>query len=145
MAKVGHRGGVEGALGLLEEETMCPESAKDEADVLEVCCPRCAVNEDVVEENQHKPAEECLEDVVHPRLESRRRVAQAERHDQELKVAMVGAEGGLGDVLGVHVQLMITRPKSGIVKYLAPWSSSRSSSTIGMGNLSLDVLSLRAL
>ena len=78
VAKEGHEGGAKGALGPLEEETMCPKS-EDEADVLEVCCPRCAVNEDVVKEIQHKPAEERPEDVVHQRLESCRRIAQAER------------------------------------------------------------------
>ena len=49
------------------------------------------------------------EHVVHQSLESSRCVGKAERHDQELKMAMVSAERHLGDVVGVHPHLMVAR------------------------------------
>jgi hypothetical protein len=40
-------------------------------------------------------------------LESGRGIGEPKRHDQELEVAMVGAERRLGDVIGVHPHLVV--------------------------------------
>jgi hypothetical protein len=50
-----------------------------------------------------------VEYVVHQGLEGRRRVGEAERHHQELEVAMVSMEHRLLDVVRVHAHLMIAR------------------------------------
>ena len=69
--------------------------------------PRVAVDEDVVEENQNKAAEEGPEYLVHKRLECRRCVRQAERHHQELVESFMGAERRLMHIIWVHPHLMI--------------------------------------
>jgi hypothetical protein len=56
-------------------------------------------------------------------------------------VAVLSVEHCLLDVRRVHLHLVVARPQSSLVKYMAPWSSSSSSSTTGIGNLSFDVLS----
>jgi hypothetical protein len=87
VAEVGDRGRPEGALGALQEEVVGTKGGEDEAHVLQVLCPRRAVDENVIEENQHEPMEEWTEDVVHRRLECCRGVGKPERHHQELEVA----------------------------------------------------------
>jgi len=88
---------------------MRPKLVEDDGNVLEMLRPRRAVNENVVEKNQHKPPQERPQDVVHQGLEGRRGVGEAERHHQTLVVAMMSAEGRLGDVVWVHPHLMILR------------------------------------
>lgn len=73
--------------------------------------PRCTVDENVIKENKHKAAQVWAEHVVHQGLEGRRRVGEAERHHQELEVAMVSAERRLLDVVRVHAHLMVARAK----------------------------------
>jgi hypothetical protein len=50
----------------------------------------------------------------------------------------------LGDVGRVHPDLVVARMKASLEKNRAPCNSSSSSSTTGMGNLSLEVTALRA-
>ena len=68
-----------------------------------------AIYEYVIEKHKHEPTQKGVEHVVHQSLESRRCVGKAERHDQELKMAMVSAERRLGDVIGVHPHLVVAR------------------------------------
>jgi hypothetical protein len=75
--------------------------------MLQVLGPRRAVDKYVIEKHQHKPLEVGVEDVVHQSLESGRGIGEPKRHDQELEVAMVGAERCLGDVVGVHPHLVV--------------------------------------
>jgi hypothetical protein len=60
---------------------------------------------------EYKPAKEGAQHVVHQALECCRRFCQAEGHDEELDVAMVGAEGGLLDVRGVNPDLVVAGAK----------------------------------
>lgn len=68
-----------------------------------------------------------------------------ERHDQELEMPVVRAERRLVHVVRVHGDLVIATARSSLVKNTAPLSSSRSSSTIGMGKRSCTVRALSAL
>jgi hydrogenase maturation factor len=75
--------------------------------MLEMFHLRCAVDEDVVEEDEDEAAKKVAEDAVHHSLERRGSVREAERHDQELEVAVVCSERRLGDVVRVHQHLVI--------------------------------------
>jgi len=101
----------ERALGPLHKEAVLAQNGEDDAEVSEMVRPALAVNQNIVEENEDKPAEVSAEHVVHERLESRWGVAQPERHDQELVEAVVGAERRFVDILRPHPHLVIPRPK----------------------------------
>jgi hypothetical protein len=49
------------------------------------------------------------EDVVHQGLEGRWHIGQAERHDQKFEEAFVCSEHCLGDIIGVHPDLVIAQ------------------------------------
>jgi hypothetical protein len=76
--------------------------------VAEVIGPRRTVNKDVVKKDKHEPSEEGPENVVHQRLERGRRVAETERHDEELIEPIMGPERRLVDVGGQHAYLVIS-------------------------------------
>jgi hypothetical protein len=59
-------------------------------------------------------------------------------------VALMHAERRLPHVAGVHADLMIAGAKVQLGEELRTWSSSRSSSTIRIGNLSLTVMAFSA-
>jgi hypothetical protein len=86
---------------------MAAEGVEDDADVLQVLCPRGAIDQYVIKKHQHEPAEIRAEDVVHQCLESGWGVGEAERHHQKLVVPLVRAERRLADVVRVHPHLMI--------------------------------------
>ena len=88
---------------------MHPKCIEDDAEVLRVFGPRGAIYEYVVEKHKHEPMQKWAEHVVHQSMKSRRCVGKAERHDQELKMAMVSAERRLGDVIRVHPHLVVAR------------------------------------
>ena len=101
-------------------ELVCPKCLEDDAEVLQVFGPGGAIYEYVVEKHKHEPAQKGVEHVVHQSLESCRRVGKAERHHQELKMAMVCAEHRLGDVVGAHLHLVVAEHKLSLVKKRAP-------------------------
>ena len=88
---------------------MHPKCVEDNAEVLQVFGPGGAIYESVVKEHKHEPTQKGAEHIVHQSLKSHRCVGKAERHDQELKMAMVSAERRLGDVIGVHPHLVVAR------------------------------------
>ena len=74
VTEVVHRWLGERALGALDVEALLAKDVEDGAELLQVFCPRCAVDEDVIKEYKYAPAEEWLEDEVHERLERGRRI-----------------------------------------------------------------------
>jgi hypothetical protein len=111
VAEVADGGNTERALGPLHKEAVLPQRGEYGAEVSEVVRPTGAVDQNVIEEHKHKPAEVGAQDFVHERLECRRGVAQPERHHQELVEAVVGAERRFVDVLGSHPHLVVPRPQ----------------------------------
>jgi hypothetical protein len=88
--------------------------------------------------------EKGMEDMIHEALEGGGGITQAKGHDQKLIMALMSAKGHLGNVCLFHTYLVIARGKIKFSKEVAPLNSSRRSSMIGMGNLSLMVSLLRA-
>jgi hypothetical protein len=123
---------------------MRSKHVEDDGDVLEVLRPRGAVDKNVIKENKHKPAQLWSEDVVHQSLKGRRGVEEAKRHHQELEVAMMSPKRRLGDIIRVHPHLVVARSKVKLGEEARPCSSSKSSSTTGIENLSLSVMALSA-
>jgi hypothetical protein len=76
---------------------------EDRSDVLTVLSPHPAEDQYVVKEDEDAAAKEQAQDGVHECLERGRHVGEAEWHYQELKVAEMGAERRLVDVIRVHV------------------------------------------
>ena len=68
---------------------------------------RLAVDEDVVEEDEHTLIEEAAECLVHQVHEGGRRVGQAEWQHQKLVVPVACAEGGLRHILRRDADLMV--------------------------------------
>ena len=77
--------------------------------VLEVFWFIAAVDEDVVEVHQDALVEEGSQDLVHQPHEGGRRVSQSERQHPELIVAISGPECGLGDILVLDQNLVVSR------------------------------------
>ena len=73
----------------------------------QVCIPRLAVYEDVIEENQDELSEKGPEQVIHETLEGSRSIRQAEGHDQKLEVTIVCAECRLVNIGRLHSNLMV--------------------------------------
>jgi hypothetical protein len=86
---------------------MLLQRGEDDAHMLQMLRPGVAIDEDVVEEDQ----DEAPEHVVHQRLESSRRVCQAERHDEELEEGLMCSERDLRYAGGVQKNLTITGPQ----------------------------------
>ena len=72
------------------------------------CSSQVAVNQHVVEEYQNKFPQVMAKNVIHKSLEGGGSIAQAERHDQEFKVAMVSSKGCFLNIIGVHAYLMVS-------------------------------------
>lgn len=109
--------------------------------------PCAIVDEDVVELHQHETSEVGVQHVVHQRLEGGGGVHEPERHDKKLNVAMMCLERRLGDVLRIHLHLVIVVGDVQLGEEVYPLDSLSSSSrslSIGFGNLSFMVLVLRA-
>ena len=68
---------------------------------------RLAVDEDVVEEHEDELVEEGAEGLVHEVHEGGGSVGQAEGEHEEFEVTVAGAEGGLGNVVGVDADLVV--------------------------------------
>ena len=145
MPEVGDVALREEALGTLEHQAVLAQDGEDRMQMLKVLGPCLVVDQYVVKENKNTPAQEGAEDLIHECLKRRWRVGEAERHYEELVMAMVSAERRLGDVVVEHPHLEVAAAQIKLVKYVAPWSSSKSSSTTGIGNMSRMVLAFNAL
>ena len=99
---MGHRRRLKRALRALKVETMRSKLVEDDGDVLYMLRPRRAVDENVIEKDQHKQSQVGVKDIVHQRPECGRRVGEAKGHHSELVVAVVRSESCLGNVIGVH-------------------------------------------
>ena len=69
MAEVRHRRCAERALGLLDGEMVRAQSVEHRTNMLQMLCPRRAIDENIIEEDEHESSQEGPEDVVHQRLE----------------------------------------------------------------------------
>jgi hypothetical protein len=87
------------------------EPMKNSANMLQMAAPRITEDQNVAKENEHKLANEIMEHIIHHRLECRWSIGQAERHDQELEVPVMGAERCLGNVGFMHAHLMVAAPQ----------------------------------
>jgi K+/H+ antiporter YhaU regulatory subunit KhtT len=76
--------------------------------VPEVLRPQRTEDKDIVKKHKYKLFKKGSQDVVHHRLEGRRRVHEAERHHKEFEQSLMGAEGALVDVVSGHLHLVIT-------------------------------------
>jgi hypothetical protein len=117
MAEVGNRLSRECTLSALEEELVPLELAEDRTEVSQVVRPGLAIDQNVVKKYQHETAKKWPQDVIHQGLEHGRRVAQSERHDEELVIAVVRPERGLVDVGLPHADLVV----AGVEVELGEW------------------------
>jgi hypothetical protein len=97
----------ERALGAFDEQAVQVKGGEDGADVAQVLRPRVAEYQYIVEEDEDEAAQKRTEHVIHQCLERSRGVAQPERHGEELVEAIMCAERGLVDVVGVHPNLVV--------------------------------------
>jgi hypothetical protein len=107
VAQVGHRLCAKGALGTLEHQLVITEGLKDLFYMLEMFRPGPAKYQNIIEEHKNKLVKEGPKNIIHQSLECRWCIGQAERHDQELDVAVIRAERRLGDVVRVHPHLVV--------------------------------------
>ncbi|KAK8447283.1 hypothetical protein SEVIR_8G040866v4 [Setaria viridis] len=101
----------ERAFGALEEQAVVVQSGRDDPDVLQVLGEGGAIDQNVVEEHEHKATQEGAQNLIHERLERHRGVRQAEGHDHELKVAVMSSKCRLVNVSIVHSDLVIAAAK----------------------------------
>lgn len=73
-----------GELGALQVKLMRSESRQDGAKMAQVLSPTGAIYEDVVEEHQHKLAEERSQHLIHQSPKGSQRIGKIEWHDEEL-------------------------------------------------------------
>jgi hypothetical protein len=90
---------------------MFTKATQDFFDVLLVFGGILGVDEDVVEVDDDVDVEKVTEDILHESLESRRGVAEAERHDQHLEEPISGPEGSLPFVAFGNAYQVIGRTK----------------------------------
>ena len=70
--------------------------------------PSFAINQCVIKKNEDVPSQECSENIIHQGLECRRSIGESKWHDQKFIVFIMGAKGGLMDVVGLHSDLIIS-------------------------------------
>ena len=70
-----------------------------------------AVDEDIVEENQHKATQTRSQSTIHCTLKCAWRTGKTERHDSELILTKVSLEGGLELFTGLQKDLVKTSSK----------------------------------
>ena len=102
-----HLGGGEDALGGVGEELWLSEEGEGGAEVVLVGFGGGGEDQDVVQVDEDEGVEVGAEDVMHEALEGGGGVGEAKGHDGELKVAIAGAEGGLGDVFRGDPNLVV--------------------------------------
>ena len=99
------------ALAELAVEFPLAHAQHDLAQMLLVLLQRPAVDEDVVEEDQHELVELLAEGGLHQRHELGRRVRQPHRQHEPLEVTVARGERGLLDALGRHANLPVAGPQ----------------------------------
>ena len=76
--------------------------------MLEMLLPSPAIYEYVIKEDQYKLPQMTAEDMVHARLKGGWCIGQPKRHNQNLlKVPIMTPEGGLGNVLFPHANVIV--------------------------------------
>jgi hypothetical protein len=88
--------------------------------VLQMLGPSGVVDQNVIKKHKHKPAEVGAEHIIHQRLEGGGGVGESEHHDQEFDVAMVRPKCHFGNVLRVHLHLVVTTAKVELGEVLRP-------------------------
>ena len=107
MAEELHLAPEELALGDLGVQLVGRQPLQHALDVPLVLLQRAAVDEDVVEEDEHELVQLLAEGVLHERHEGRRRVGQAHGQHQPLVVAVARRERRLAHVLRRHLDLPV--------------------------------------
>jgi hypothetical protein len=79
--------------------------------VLQVLGEGVAIDQNIVKEHEHEVAKERAKNLVHEGLERCRGIGQAEGHDHELEMPVMSPERCLVDIIGVHVDLVISAAK----------------------------------
>lgn len=67
------------------------------------------VDQNVVKEDDDKPAEQQSKVLIHGRLKGRRRIGEAERHEKELEMAIKRPESSFIHVIVMYPDLLISR------------------------------------
>ena len=75
--------------------------------MLEMLLPSPYIYEYVIEKDKYKLPQITAEDMVHARMKGGWCIGQPKRHNQKLKVPIMIPEGGLGNVLFPHANLMV--------------------------------------
>jgi hypothetical protein len=84
------------------------EHREDDAEVVQVVRLGRDVDQNVVKEDKHKPAEVSAQHIVHESLEGGRYVAKSERHDQKFEEGVMRPECCLVDVGRPHADLVVS-------------------------------------
>ena len=105
MAEVLHAGPGKLALGEADEEAVVSQEAENLAEMVEVGTAVRTGDQDVIQVD--KTERETVEDPVHEPLEGLGGVPQTEGHPEELEQTKGGDDGGLGDVIGGHGDLVV--------------------------------------
>jgi hypothetical protein len=87
--------------------------------------------------------DEQLQHIIHECLKYHWCIGEAKGHDEELKVSPVCSESGLSNVVWMHTHLVVPAAQVDLGEEAGTLSSSRSSSTTRIKNLSLMVVLLR--
>jgi hypothetical protein len=82
------------------------QATHNRPNMLQVCAPRIAENQDTVEEDENEYPDEVPQDIVHESMESRR-IGEAEQHHKKLEVAMMRPECCLLHIGQLHENLMV--------------------------------------
>jgi hypothetical protein len=84
---------------------------QDSLQVHQMICKCLAINQDIVEKYQDEAAEKWPENIVHEGLKCGRGVRKPEGHYEEFVMTFMSAEGGLGNVLCPHPNLVVAGMK----------------------------------
>jgi hypothetical protein len=100
---------------------MIPQSLKHSAEMLFMLFLALRIDQDVINEDHDKLVHLCHEYRVHHIHEVCGDIGQPERHHQLLIKTISGGESSLGDIFFMDLDLMITRSKINLRKYLCSY------------------------
>ena len=69
---------------------------------------RVAVDQNIIKKYDHKFADERLENAVYICLKGRQSICEPKRHNEKLKMSVVGAEISPMNIVHMHADLMVS-------------------------------------
>lgn len=88
--------------------------------MLQIIIPSLAIDQDIIEENEHRLPQLFVKNLIHECLKCQRCIIEVERHNEELVMPFVSAERRLQHILFRYSNLVVPRVKVKLCEVAIP-------------------------